>query len=98
MITLLDHSEGAYSSRVTVLLDVTANDFGSVPEDLEHLFTQAHTSNRKVGLIERQVGGDTFFTFDPGNQMQLEVALIAAFAVPKSAIHVERSTGAYDHV
>jgi hypothetical protein len=98
MITLLDHGQGSFTSRVTVLLDLDAENFNSPPAELQHLFTQAKENKRMVGLIEREVGGDTFFTYAPGNQMQLEVALISALAVPKPNIYVDSYKGGYENV
>lgn len=90
MITLLHHPTGSHSAGIKVLLDIALKDLDSVPDDIRDLIKEAKTLNRKVACILRQLGGDTYFTYDPANRSQLEISLIAALAVPKTDVHVSQ--------
>ena len=95
MITLLHHADGPASYRLKVILDITLKGIEAPTDDVRGLFDEAQTQKRKVGCIERLFGGATYFTYDPANQAQHEVSLIAALATPKSDVHVEQRCGGY---
>lgn len=93
MITLLTHPEGPITFRQKVLLDVTIKDIKAPPDDVRDLFKDAKAQSRKVGCIQRYFGGDTYFSYEPSNQAQHEINLIAALATPKSDVHITPHAG-----
>ena len=95
MINLLHHPEGPLTYHLRVLLDINAADIELLPDELGDLFSAAQSQNRKVGCIQRGFGGDTYFTYDPANQAQHEISLIAALSVPKADVHVEQINRGY---
>lgn len=95
MITLLHHLTGPHSAGIKVLLDITLKDLDGLPDEVRDLIKEAKTLNRKVAGILRQFGGNTYITYDPANQAQLEVSLIAALATPKTDVHVTQEAGGH---
>ena len=95
MITLLLHTNVSRYQEVEVLLDITLKDLDEPTEEIRAVLKEAKTLNRKVAGILRQLGGNTFITYDPANQAQLEVSLIEALATPKADIHVTQESGGY---
>lgn len=95
MITLLHHPTGPHSPGITVLLDIALKDLDGLPDDVRDLIKEAKTLNRKAACIVRQFGGNTYFTYDPANQAQLEVSLIAALAVPQADVHITQHAGGH---
>ena len=93
MITLIRHPAAHYTGHYEVLLDVVIQDLKEPTDETRALITEACAASRKVGCILRQFGGNTYFSYDPVNQAQLEVSLLAALAVPKTDVHVEQSSG-----
>lgn len=95
MITLLRHTNISRYQEFEVLLDITLKDLDEPTEEIRAVLKEAKTLNRKVAGILRQFGGNTYITYDPANQAQLEVSLIAALATPTSDVHVTRESGGY---
>ena len=95
MITLLLHTNVSRYQEVEVLLDITLKDLDEPTEEIRAVLKEAQTLNRKVAGILRQTGGNTFITYDPANQAQLEVSLIEALATPKADVHVTQESGGY---
>ena len=93
MITLLTRPDGPFTSRQTVLLDITIKDIEAPPAEARDLFTQAKAQGRKVACIQRHFGGDMYFTYDPASQAQLEISLIAALAPPTVEVHITQQAG-----
>ncbi len=96
MIILLHHPTGPHSAGIKVLLDIALKDLGELPDDIRDLIKEAKTLNRKVGCIRRQFGGDTYFTYEPASQSQLEINLTAALTVPKTEVHVTQNSGGHE--
>ena len=93
MITLLHHPDGPIQNRVKVLLCVTPEALDDPDESLVVLFDEAQTTGRKVGCIVRHFGGNSYFTFAPSQQQQLEISLLAALATPTAEMHVTHDSG-----
>lgn len=95
MITLLTHPDGPLTSRQTVLLDITIKDVNAPPDEACDLFKEAQAQGRKVGCVLRRFGGDTYFTYDPANQAEHEIRLIAALATPRADVHITQQAGGH---
>lgn len=93
MITLVRHTAAHFLGNYEVLLDVKLLDLKEPTEETCALIKEAMATHRKVGCILRQFGGDTFFTYEPVNQAQHEVSLLAALAFPKADVYVEQRSG-----
>lgn len=96
MITLLRHTNISRYQEFEVLLDIALKDLDDQPDEVRDLIKEAKTLNRKVAGILRQFGGNTFITYDPANQAQLEVSLIEALATPKTDVHVTQNSGGHE--
>ena len=88
MITLMKTIDHRGDTLIEVSLDVSLKNYGEPASELRELFEQCRSTKRKVGSIWRKFGGNTYFTYDPNYQPQVEVALLAALSMPKSEVHV----------
>lgn len=88
MITLFHHPDGPIQNRVKVLLCVTPEALDEPDESLVALIDEAQTAGRKVGCIVRDFGGNSYFTFAPSQQQQLEISLLAALTTPRAETYV----------
>lgn len=90
MITLFLYPATSRTLSVTALLEITPKDVDHCTYELTRLFNEAKASKRKVGCVVRQIGGDSYFTYDDANRVNLELMLIAALIVPKAEVYVTR--------
>lgn len=93
MSALFYHPAAPYSAGITVLLDVLIKDIDGQTDELTRIFKDAKTKKRKVGCVIRQFGGNSYFTYEDANRVNLELMLIAALIMPKTDIHVSQDSG-----
>lgn len=93
MITLLRHTNVYRYQEFEVLLDITLKDLDEPTEEIRAVLKEAKTLNRKVACILRQLGGNTYITYDPAYQAQLETSLIATLVTPKVDVQITQEAG-----
>ena len=88
MITLFHHPEGPSSYRVRAMLCVSPSDIDELDETAEAFFAEALAAGRQVGCIVRYCGGNSYFSYAPWQQPQLEISLLTALTIPKAETYV----------
>jgi hypothetical protein len=94
MITLLAYEPHHGADSHQVYLDVGVNDARSLGHTANStIFNEAKAQKRKVGIVQRQFGGNTFFTYRPEQQSELELGLLASLSKPAAQVHISTATG-----
>jgi hypothetical protein len=88
MNTLFNHPDGPSQYRIKVILCVSPDDFEESDDTLEAMFAEAQESGRLVGCIVRHFGGNSYFTYYPWQQKELEISLLAALTTPRAETYV----------
>lgn len=88
MMTLLTHVTHRGHDHLSIYLDVLPKDLKAKGLACDNLMDEAKKTGRCVGLIVRQYGGNTFFTYHPDQQHQVEVQLLASLLTPGAEVHV----------
>lgn len=92
MFTFIHHAN-SYGTQLTVTLDLEPKDIAADSTATQQLIKQAKTSKRKLGAIEHAHMGTTYFSYDPAQQTQYEVHLLAALSTPHSDVHINAANG-----
>lgn len=93
MITLINQPEMRGVPPVQILLDVSLRDIDTPSHEFREMCKTAKAANRKVGAILRKFDANSYFSYEVANQGQLEIALLAAHAVPKTDVYVNQNCG-----
>lgn len=88
MITVINRPQSLRTPSLEVFLDVSVKDFDPPSDELKALLNECKTTKRKVGCVLHQFAPNVFFSYDPANQGQHEVALVAAVCTPANEVHV----------
>lgn len=94
MSTLLTHISFGGTAVLTVYLNVGLADLKAMKLDGGDLLDEAKKAGRQIGLIVRQSGSNTYFTYHPEQQQSVEVLLLASLATPASEVHINNGSGA----
>lgn len=94
MITLLTHVSDRGATVLTIYLNVLPADLKAMKLSCGDLMDEAKECGRMVGLIVRQFGGNTYFTYHREQQLSVEVQLLASLAKPASEVHIDSGSGA----
>jgi hypothetical protein len=79
VIHLVHHARDPRFGNVDVILDAT---FGSlkVTESSSPIFAAAKKAKRRIAVIQRQFGGNTYITYSPEEEEKVALDLIAGVA------------------
>ena len=94
MICILNHVGDAVRGAVEVYLDVGARDLTLNP-DQQAFLKAATTAKRKIGVVSRQFGGTTLFSYSaaltPQDEFHLIAMLTGSLGTASPVVNVESS-------
>lgn len=94
MITLAVRISPRSSVLEATYLEVTQADIPAADAALmKPIFTMAKQFKRHVGMVIRQYGGNTYFSYDPDHRAQLEIQLLNAAISGSTEVHIQASNG-----
>jgi hypothetical protein len=95
---LLHHARDPRFGNVDVILDATFGSLTVAKADLE-IFAAAKKAKRRIAVIQRQCGGNTYISYAPADEDKVAMVLIASLTtvlgVPLDA-GVTVQSGEYD--
>lgn len=91
MIRLMKSPAHRSAGCVEVFLKVALTDLHAPSDDCKEMAKAAKAAKRELGAIFREHGVNTYFTYDPQTQAQLEVSIIAALNTPTTQVHISQA-------
>ncbi|MBY4594147.1 hypothetical protein K3217_01155 [bacterium BD-1] len=85
-------SEGG-SSSLTVTLDISPNDVDADNATTKQMVEEAKKSRRRFCIVQREYLGTYLFTYDPANQAQIELHLLAVLSGHRTEVTVNAEAG-----
>ncbi len=93
MFTFMHFTPARVGHTLTVMLDISPSDITVGNETSKQMVAEAKKAKRKFCAIYREYIGTTLFTYDPANQAQIEVQLLAMLSAPHTEVTVNAEAG-----
>lgn len=93
MFTFMHVISARGGTALTVKLDLNPSDVTACDETTGKMVAEAKKAKRKFCAIHSEYIGTTLFTYDPANQAQIEVQLLAMLSAHHTEVTVNAEAG-----